>query len=401
MGGVALRNWQNINIMMRWGQVAVFSISSDGMKPQSDRLPGVKIWHNYDIGSLRQQRSLIRKIRDRLWWLQPYSHPWVNQLYGDSAVRDLKEVLTEFQPQIVVFEELWLYRYFKVVQHYGCRTIYDAHNVEVLLRRDINSLIQKPKWHSGIESRLFLHQVESIERNFIHQADQIWACSDDDARLLEKLYRPRRSARVIPNGVNVAEYNNLCQGEGELPDGLEPLRWTLIFTALFTHPPNAIAAQLLIDQIYPQLREYYPNCRLILAGRNPTPTMRQAAKKDPKIIVTGQVPDVRPYLAAASVVIVPLLDGGGTRLKILEAFAAGRPVVSTAKGAEGLHVRDGENLLIRDSVEEMVMGVCQLWSDPALAKKLTDAARKLVCAEYSWQGVSKRVDEAVRGLLGR
>ncbi|MDY7014314.1 MAG: glycosyltransferase family 4 protein, partial [Cyanobacteriota bacterium] len=234
---------------------------------------------------------------------------------------------------------------------------------------------------------------------FINQADQIWTCSEEDSRLLEQLHKRKLPARVIANGINVTDYNNVRQGKCQLPDGLEAHPQTLIFTALFSHPPNAVASQLLIEQIYPELRKVYPQCRLILAGRNPTALMKQAAKQDSGIIVTGEVPDMRPYLAAASLVIVPLLDGGGTRLKILEAFAAGRPVVSTAKGAEGLKGQDGKHLLIRNSVEEMVAGVSQIWSDSALTQKLVDSAWELVSAEYSWEAVGKRVEEALDGLL--
>jgi glycosyltransferase involved in cell wall biosynthesis len=398
IGGVPLRNWQNINIMRKWGSVAVFSIPSDGLKPQVERLPGVEIWQNYQVGELRKARSLPRKIRDRLWWLQPRSHPWANQLYGETVVRDLERILSEFQPKIVVFEELWLYRYLKTVQRHGCKTIYDAHNVEILLRKDINLANREQKLQSRIKSQLLLNKVESIERDFIRKTDQIWTCSAEDTRLLEQLSQRKLPTHVIANGINVADYSSVRQGKCSLPDGLKPNPQTLIFTALFSHPPNAVAATILIEQIFPQLRKTYPQCRLILAGRNPTAFMKQAAKKEPKIIVTGEVPDMRPYLAASSLVIVPLLDGGGTRLKILEAFASGRPVVSTAKGAEGLKGQDGEQLLIRDTVEEMVKGVEQLWSDSALAQKLVHSAWELVCAQYSWEAVGKRVEEAIEKL---
>ncbi|MDY6783078.1 MAG: glycosyltransferase [Cyanobacteriota bacterium] len=398
IGGVPLRNWQNINIMMKLGSVAVFSIPSDGLKPQVETLPGVKIWQNYQVGELRKARSLFRKIRDRLWWLQPRSHPWANQLYGETVAEDLERVLREFKPKIVIFEELWLYRYLSVVQRHGCHTIYDAHNVEILLRKDIELANQKAKLQSKIESKLLLNKVESIERALIEETDQIWTCSAEDTRLLGQLSQRKLPTHVIANGINVTDYNSVRQGECPLPDGLERNPQTLIFTALFSHPPNAVAAQILIEEIYPELCKTYPQCRLILAGRNPTALMKQANKKEVGILVTGEVPDMRPYLAAASLVIVPLLDGGGTRLKILEAFAAGRPVVSTAKGAEGLKGKDGEHLLIRNSVEEMVAGVSNLWSDAALTQKLVDSAWKLVCAEYSWEAVGKRVEKAIAEL---
>lgn len=169
-----------------------------------------------------------------------------------------------------------------------------------------------------------------------------------------------------------------------------------------SYPPNLVAVELLIEQIYPRLRHIYPDCRLVLVGGGrATQRIIEATKQDSGIIVTDKVPDVRPYLAAASAIAVPLRHGGGTRLKILEAFAAGCPVVSTAKGAEGLKVKDGEHLLIREDIEEIVDGVCQLWSDSSLAKRLADSAYELVKAEYSWQAVGRNVESAVRELFGK
>lgn len=401
MGGVALRNWQNINIMIKFGSVAVFSIPSGGWKPQDENPPGVTLWNNYQIGDIANERSLGRKIQDRLWWLQPRRHPWANQLYGDRVIRDLEQVFLKFQPHLVIFEELWLYRYLKRVKRYGCHTIYDAHNVEACLRQEMHKSLQGQELKATVESRLLLRQVKSIECDFVRQVDQLWVCSENDANLFQKLYGTGLPIHVVANGVNVTDYESVRLSSSSLLPGLEPNPWTLVFTATFTHQPNRVAVQILIDQIYPQLRNIYPQCRLILVGRSPTPYMKEAAKRNSSIQVTGTVPDIRPYLAAASVVIVPLFEGGGTRLKILEAFAASRPVVSTTKGAEGLSVRDGEHLLIRDTIEGLVAGVCQLWSDPSVGQKLADSAYQLVQSKYSWEAVGRRVEKSIQELLLR
>jgi glycosyltransferase involved in cell wall biosynthesis len=224
-------------------------------------------------------------------------------------------------------------------------------------------------------------------------------CSDADDKQLQDLYGRVSHTRVVPNGIDVAHYDGVRLGQCTLPEGLEDKQRNLLYLAKFSYPPNALAAHLLLDQIYPQLRQVYPDCRLLLVGRNPTQRMLEAAQRDSRIIVTGKVVDVRPYLAAASVMAVPLRHGSGTRLKILEAFAAGCPVVSTAKGAEGLKVKDGEHLLITDEIEAIVEGVCQLWSDPARGQKLANSAYELVKAEYSWEAVGRRVESAVRELF--
>jgi glycosyltransferase involved in cell wall biosynthesis len=115
-------------------------------------------------------------------------------------------------------------------------------------------------------------------------------------------------------------------------------------------------------------------------------------------VVTGRVADVRPYLVDASVMVVPLFQGSGTRFKILEAFASKIPVISTAKGAEGLDVIDGTHLLIAESAEEFVRAVKRLLGDKRLAKRLTISGLDLVKQQYSWKVATERIAKAVREL---
>jgi glycosyltransferase involved in cell wall biosynthesis len=394
MGGAPLRNWQNINIMMKLGLVAVFSVSAYKTPQSREYPPGVAVWKDYNAANIVPQRSLWRKIEARLWRFRSFGHSWADQLYGDRVARELDQLLVEFNPNLVIFEEMWLYRYLKTVKRYNCLTIYDAHNIETSLSRDLNSSVSTNRLTS--ESKLLEAKTASIERYVIQNVDQVWVCSAEEVPCLQQLSDRVPPVHVVANGVNVVAYRGDC-----IPttSELEPNPFTLFFAASFSYQPNAVAAEILIDKIYPHLRKLYPDCRLILAGHSPNPYMEEAAKIDSGIIVTDKVPDMRPYLKAASVVIVPLLTGGGTRLKILEAFAARRPVVSTTKGAEGLNVQDGQHLLIRDSVEEMVAGVSQLWSDPDWIKQLTESATELVQKEYSWEAVGQKIEEAVRELL--
>ena len=393
VGGSPLRNWQNINIMMKFGLVAILSICFEKPSSNLDLPPGVTICKNYYIDELRKQRSVWKKIKHRLWKLRTYGHPWHDKFDSDIVAQELSHILAEFQPNIVVFEELWLYHYFNIAKRHGCAIIYDAHNAETSVAREISNL------EPNKISPLMLNKVESIERDFVPKADQIWVCSQEDNSLLQELCQKPLPIHVVPNGIDVASYDSDRIENLPSPTKLEPTPWSILFTASFQYEPNAAAAQILIDQIYPRLRENFRNCRLMLVGIKPTRYMRQAAEQDPGILVTGKVPDVRPYLAAASVVVIPLLQGGGTRLKILEAFASKRPVVSTTKGAQGLKVRDGEHLLLKDKVEEIVAAVKQLWSEPSLAKKLTDSAYQLVQTEYSWTASSQSVEQAVQKLL--
>jgi glycosyltransferase involved in cell wall biosynthesis len=391
-GGVSLRNWQDINILMKHGSVAVFTASN--WNPKETSLPGVAIWKHCNV---EQQRSGREKLNRRLWWLYPHRHPDADWAYSNSAAQELDKFMTEFKPNMVILSEVWLYPYLKVVKRHPCKIIFDNHNVEASLWEQNLRGVQGLK--SRLKAKLLISHLKGIEGNFSRQADQVWVCSDGDALLTQQLYGQVSPLYTIPNGINVAQYDDVRSGKLSPPNGLEKTSRNIIFLGQLSYPPNKIAAELLIKQIYPQLKAFYPDCRLLLVGRNPTPLLLDATKNDVGIIVTGSVPDVRPYLAAASLMVVPLRQGGGTRLKILEAFAAGCPVVSTAKGAEGLKARDGEHLLIRDTVEEIVNGVVQLWSEVELGDKLARSAYELVQTEYSWEAVGQRVEKALVALF--
>ncbi|XWK85937.1 MAG: glycosyltransferase family 4 protein [Phormidium sp.] len=391
MGGVALRNWQNINVMMNFGPVGVFA-SVDSKHKFSDSLPGVSLWYPCKVS---KQRSFWETLKRWSWRVRPTGDLYVYNLYSQSAAQQLEEVIKKFQPDLVVFAEMWMYRYLPILKKYELPIIFDNHNVEALTKK----FSSNQSWFSQIKEKLQFFQHRNIEQDLTRQAKQVWVCSEEDSNLLQEIYGKVSDIRVVPNGLNVANYDSVRLGECSPPNGLEKKHRNFIFTGNFTYPPNREAAELLINEIYPQLSKIYPDCRLLLVGQNPTQFMGEAAKENPGIIVTGKVPEVLPYLAAASVAVVPLLQGGGTRLKILEAFSAGCPVVSTAKGAEGLKAKDGEHLLIRDKMDEIVAGVSQIWSEPNLAEKFANYAYELVKNEYSWEAVSRQVEPAISAIV--
>ncbi|NJK48010.1 glycosyltransferase family 4 protein [Candidatus Gracilibacteria bacterium] len=381
-GGVELRNWQNINIMRKYGPLGIFSITQ--WKSNSEVPDGIALWHSY---ALSKSLSRWETLKRRAWLLRPNAHPDMDSLYQQAAVRELEKVLGEFKPDVVVIEEIWLYNYLKICKHRKYRVIFDEHNIEADLFE------QK---HGALKMRL--PRLKSIELDFIRQADQTWVCSQEDIILLKTLYGEKYQPYAVPNGIDVSSYDRVRLKQCNPPEGLEGKPHNIIYMGTFSYIPNKVAAKLLIEEIYPRLKKNYPDCRLLLVGRSPTEFMQKAAASDPDIVVTGSVPDVRPYLAAASVMVVPLQQGGGTRLKLLEAFASGCPAVSTSKGAEGLNATDGEHLFIKDEMDAIANSVEQLWSDPSLVEKLTHSAYELVNAEYSWDAVGKQVEKALQSL---
>ncbi len=404
IGGAPLRNWQNMSIMMKLGCVSVFSILDCEPTLNPAYLPGIDMWSVHYTGVKPNSfwENMKHKLRHQLWrW--GYAH--TSKYYKESAAQDLERILAEFKPQIVVFEELYSYPYLAIVKRHSCHIVFDDHNAETSLYNEMckTKLLEAPGIRAKIKMSIKLASIAITERNFARQANQVWVCSERDAKLLNALCRQPLNTQVVPNGVDTNYYDSV-RSEFQIPSeteskALEPLPLTLIFTATFDYQPNKLAANLLLEQIYPQLRQVYPTCRLLLVGLGPTKNMQKAAEKDPQIVVTGKVPDIRPYLLASSIVIVPLLHGGGTRLKILEAFAAGRPVVTTSKGAEGLRVKNGEHLLINDTTDALVEGVRKLWSDASLRQHLVQNAYELVQTQYSWETVGQNVKTAISKIL--
>lgn len=382
-GGVELRNWQNINIMRQYGSVGIFSITR--WQNQVEVPTEIDRWQLYP---LTNSLSSWENWQRRAWLIRPKAHPDMDRLYQKEAARQLSRFIKEFKPDLVVIEEIWLYRYLNVLKSHNCRIIFDEHNIEADLYEQRYGKL-----------KMRLPRLRAIEADFIRRVDRVWVCSDDDVRLLKTLYGERFEPDAVSNGIDVTYYDSVRLGQCQPPQELASKQHNLIYMGTFSYEPNKVAAKLLLEEIYPRLRQRYPDCRLLMVGRTPTQQMQQAAKEDPQIIVTGSVPDVRPYLAASSIMLVPLLQGGGTRLKLLEAFASGCPAVSTSKGAEGLFAQDGEHLLIRDGTDALVDAIAQLWSNPSLVQKLTAAAYELVKAQYSWQAVGKQVERSLQSWL--
>lgn len=392
--GAPLRNWQNMNLMQQYGDVAVFSIFKG--QPSEKTLPGIKHWYHYNLG---EKRPLKERLSRRLSILQPWKYSYFDWFYTQPAIDILNEILQDLQPSIVIFEHLWLCRYLPIVQRYPCKIIFDDHNIEADLFEQKISQIKKifPK----IKMNLQKYSIQLMEKRIMYKADQIWVCSSLDSEKLKQRYGKNLNPYIVPNAINVSNYDNVHQGESIVALEGKYNPHTLIFIGTFSYLPNVEAAQFLTERFYPKIKQLYPDTLLILVGKNPPPTLKNATQQETGILWTGLVEDVKPYLAAATIVITPLFKGGGTRLKILEAFAMSRPVVSTSKGAEGLEVEDKKHLLIQNEVDGMVQAVDQLWSNPTLSQYIVDNAYHLVKTQYSWEAVSLRIEPLIQQLISQ
>jgi glycosyltransferase involved in cell wall biosynthesis len=269
------------------------------------------------------------------------------------------------------------------------RIVYNWHNIESEAMQRFSATVSSPakRWYARLTAR----KLASLEQHILKTAFGHIVCSH---REREELLHIAPSARiaVIENGVDVASFS---------PAGDSPAQaHKLVFVGLMNYSPNVEAATSFAQRIWPVLRQRFPDLQLWIVGASPTSAVLQLGDAE-GVTVTGTVPDVRPYYCDALAAVVPLRTGGGTRLKILEAMAAGVPVVSTPLGAEGLAVTPSENILMAepDDAGTWLRHVeCLKVSETARAA-LSASALELVRTTYDWELLGRKLCDTYEGWL--
>ena len=264
----------------------------------------------------------------------------------------------------------------------GIPLVIDMHNV-------YSRLVARLAGESGAIRRRYLEResalLERMERRAVSVAHTVLAVSAEEAHYFRQL--GARRAVVVPNGVD-------CDRLERLPIGNREGAPTLLFVGSLSWPSNVHAVRFLATEVLPSVRKSIPNARLVVVGRDPGPDVMSLARPGSNVEVAGNVEDVAPYYRAAHVLTVPLLSGGGTRLKILEAFAAGVPVVSTPVGCEGIEAIPGSHLAVAE-ITDFAAAVARLVEQPHKARVLAVRARTLAREKYDWSVVGRSAVAAV------
>jgi glycosyltransferase involved in cell wall biosynthesis len=263
----------------------------------------------------------------------------------------------------------------------------DLHNIySLLIRREATA--PSRAW----PARQFLSReaalLERIEGRAVRHADAIFTVSEQEQAHFARI---RGSAvHLVPNGVDCAKYAQLPTGRASAPPAI-------LFIGTMSWPANVQAVRFLANVVLPDVQQRIPDATLTIVGRDPGPDVMRLAR-EPHVTVAGNVPDILPHLRHARMLAVPLESGGGTRLKILEAFAAGLPVVSTAIGSEGLGVADGRELTIAEP-PGFAAAVSALLLNPAAADAQAGRARTLARDRYDWGIIGRTVRAAIVSAL--
>ena len=272
----------------------------------------------------------------------------------------------------------------------GALLVFDDFNAEYLLQRrawetDAQAI---RRWPGALYSWVQWHKIRRYEAQVCQAAGLVIAVSEADASALKKI-APAARVAIVPNGVDTTYFSN-NSAAGSMPD-VTPC--DLVFTGKMDFRPNVDAVLWFVQEVLPRVRAEEPAARFLIVGQNP-PARLRALADDPAVKLTGRVPDVRPYIAASAVYVVPMRIGGGTRLKVLEAMAMGKAIVSTSLGCEGYPVRDGAELLIADSPAAFARAVVALLRDPARRLRLGLAAREFAVSRYDWRAIVPRLEAA-------
>jgi polysaccharide biosynthesis protein PslH len=342
------------------GEVTLCAFAGSDEDPTPLRDEGIDVRCvplNRSVRTLAQGLALGRSVTAARFW--------------DRRLARLVAEATAEAPDVLIVEHVQLLPYARG-RRAGLRVV-DMHNVEsVLVRRMANSSRGARRWALIAETRA----VRALERRSA-AFDVVMVVSDvDRAALGDVLTHPR--VIVVPNA---------WDAPAPLPLATEPVA---SFVALLSWQPNVDAAVWFCREVWPRVIEVLPEARLQLVGRNPTSAV--SALAGPTVVVSGTVPDLTPWYARTRLALAPLLTGGGSRLKILEALAAGRPVVATSIGAEGLEDLIGRGVVVADDPGGMAAATVELLRDPERSAALGRSGVDAVAADHSWT-------RAVRPLL--
>lgn len=298
--------------------------------------------------------------------------PYFMQKYKSTAMRRaVEEQVESGRFDVVVCD--FLVTSINVPPQFRCPAVLFQHNIEAMIWRRHYEVQRHPLKKAYLYGQW--RKAVAYERAASRRFDYVVTVSVEDRDVTRKEYGVETVADVA-TGVDT-EYFRPREGQEVDPHNL-------VFTGSMDWLPNEDAIRYFTEQIMPLVKQSVPGATLTVVGRNPSPSLVELSRRDSSVIVTGRVEDVRPYMERASAYVVPLRIGGGTRLKIYEAMAMEKAVISTTIGAEGLPVRDGRELLLADTPEAFSAEVVRVLKEQSFARELGTRAAAVVREQFGW-----------------
>jgi len=361
---------------------------------QADRAARQAAWqglrqavaHVAEPTPIPNERSALRKLWDHACSVISGRAYTYYEFHSRPFADRLRAALLARPPDLVHLDSLDLHRWLPELPAVPIACTH--HSIESELLR------LRASWLTPAVRRRYVllqaDRLERVERELSPRLALNVMMSEVDARRLRAL-APGAATVVVPNGADTEYFQ---------PNGAESVAGRVVFVGPTYSYPNRDAVEFLLQEIWPRVRAADRTASLRLIGRN-DPEDRARYDAEPGVTSLGYLPDIRPTLAEARCCVVPIRIGGGTRLKILDAWAMGKAVVSTSIGCEGLDAVDGENILIRDTPDAIADALLHVLGDARLRSHLGRNARRLATETYSWSVVGRQIRSAYDALLGR
>jgi len=376
LGGSALRNYNLVRRIAADHQVwlAAFAKSDEQVDAVS-RMEGFCAGVEFVRTGPQSALSNLPKFAAYVLKGTP---PELRFFVSGALVRKIRDLMARLRFDVIHIEQVHMGLYVNhVPRNERRRTVWGLHDIDYPKFKRIIPL--EPKTARRLRLRLNNRLMRSWEPRHAAKFGRCITVSDLDRRLLME-GNPRLKVEVIPNGVDTRMFTPLAEPKGA---------GALIFVGNMAYRPCVDAVLYFTRQILPLIKQAVPDVELWIVGQNPSEQILKL--NGDGIHVTGRVEDVRPYYGRCLASVVPLRAGGGTRLKILEALAMGRPVVSTSVGCEGLDLVDNEHILIADDPLSFARKTVGLLTDRSLREKLAGQGRQIAAARYDWSLIAKRL----------
>lgn len=378
--GAKLRNYHLARVLAKHAQITLLAFVD-----AEQSLADLENLYAQVIAVQRDRAYTVSKILRGAFGDSPL--PVMNYT-TDSMKQMLERVLHEQDFDVVQVESVHLMAYLPTIRAARNRplAVCDWHNIESELMLRYSE--HEPNVLRRAYARKTARLMSEFEKRAMHEFDAHLVVSERDAERL-RLINAEASIFVIENGVDTAYYSDEPVEQAHAAWPVQPARNEsaktnrIVFVGSMDYHANVDGVAGFAREVWPRLRDRQPELVFTIVGRDPLPQVRELERIS-GVEVTGTVDDVRPFYREALASVVPLNVGGGSRLKILEAMAAGVPVVSTSLGAEGLKLRHGENILIADSSEQLVESISSVVENADLRKRLSEAGRALVVNRYDW-----------------
>ena len=378
----------------RFETLVLVSQSSDELEQLLGTVPDFASarWLSIHESKLQPSRSFTNKVRSRYdrWKERREMNAWQGSFrnWHIGPLRSwrfpLLEACESFQPDAVIIEHTRYASTLKYIKRMmpNCVRVINSHNVDSELHRSvIDSPLQEDK------TKYFVEQALNHERHLGNLADALWACSEADAQRYKNIGIRCAEIAAVPNGIDTEEVAFRSLRQTSVP--------RLLFIGTLCYEPNEQGLLWFYHNVWPLLKLKIPDLHWRIVGRYTSPAVEKVANDD-GIELFVDAPSTAPHLDESSVFVCPLFFGSGTRLKLLEAFSAGIPVVSTAIGAEGLNAQDGEHYLRADDAEAFVRSVTEFLENSAVADRIRNQARQFAMDRYDWESI---VGDASKRLL--